>query len=513
MPHLFSHPQPIDSPMITSGRSSRRSGRYAITIIGALVSCVLLVSLFLALSGRTSRDRSDVEVLLHRVQRTDFEAFVTEPGDVTSSNNVEVRCQVESRGGAGVAIVDICEEGTLVKEGDLLVQFDDSVLQNELIGQKIVVAQDKSAFIQAESNLANAERTLTEYEEGLFEQQAEVLESAAFVAEEELRKSDLMLQSNRRLAAKGLINELQVTASRFRMEKAKKDVAASRRALEVFRKFTRDRMIGEYKAEIEKQKANLDAARFTLDLSQQKLGEIQEQIHFCRITAPSEGQLVYANERQRGEPVVIEEGTYIRYNQVVARLPDIRNMQVEVKINESHINRIRPEMAARIILDADPDLPLRGAVSKVAPYPFPQRWHGAPVEYGVDVKIIDPPPTIRPGYRAKVQIFFEAQSQALQVPLAAVIAHDDGHYCLVREENGWRAQSVEIGPNNNNDVVIESGLDEDDRVSLTPFRFIDRDDLPKGSEQAMTAGRGAPRYPSKLTAKASEAASTAVSGS
>ena len=80
--------------------------------------------------------------------------------------------------------------------------------------------------------------------------------------------------------------------------------------------------------------------------------------------------------------------------------------------------------------------------------------------------------------RAKVQIFFESQLDVLQVPLASVIAHNDQHYCLLKEVEGWRPQKVAIGPNNNNLVVVHDGLSEGDQVALTPFRYIERADLP-----------------------------------
>ena len=464
-----------------------RSGRSLIVLV--VLTCLLAAGGGLLLLSPGAPDEANQEILLHRVERSDFEAFVTEPGDVASSSNVDVRCQVKSRGSAGTAIVRICDEGTEVKEGDFLVQFDDSVLQNELIAQKIVVANDKSDLIQAESDLANAQRTLREYVEGLFEQQTELLESDVFVAEEDLRKKDLMLASSRRLASRGLTSLLQVKAAEFAVEKSKKDVAAANRALAVYRDFTREKLVGEYEANIKKQEAVQEAARFTLDLSQQKKLEIEEQIGHCLIVAPAAGQVVYNNERDRGQPLVIEEGAIIRDNQVIIRLPDIHNMQVDVKINESHVNRVKVGQPARIILDADPDNQLVGEVKTVAPFPFPMRWHGAPLEYGVEVRIIDPPPSIRPGLRAKVQIFFESQADVLQVPLASVIVHNAQHYCLIKEADGWRPQKVSIGPNNNNLVVVHEGLAIGDQVALTPFRHIDRSDLPVG--KSVTEGNEA----------------------
>ena len=439
----------------------------------------MIVGIYAVARG-PSQATSNETLLLHRVAQSDFRAFVTEPGDVASSSNVELRCRVKSRGAPGTPILRICEEGTNVQPGDFLIQFDDSVLQSELLAQKITVASDKALLIQAKSDLENAKRTLREFEQGLFQQELELLESELFVAEEEYRKNELAALSSKRQAARGLINELQVTAAQFALDKAKKDVAAAERKVDVYQRFTRDKMIGEYQAEIAKQEANVEAANFTLELSEQKLAEIEEQIAFCLVTAPAAGQVVHANERDgRGDtPEVMEEGTVIRENQVVIRLPDLQNMQVDLKINESHVNRIRPGQPAEIELDADPENLLRGEVQEVSAYPFPIRWHGSPMEFGAVIRIIDPPPSIRPGLRAKVRVFFESTPQVLQIPLAAVIEHDDRHYCLVREQDSWRAQSIRLGSNNNTHVVVEEGLADGDQVTLTPFRHIKRSELP-----------------------------------
>jgi multidrug efflux pump subunit AcrA (membrane-fusion protein) len=460
-------------------RSSYRAGNTTLTIV-ILLGVAVMIGAIVFFARRPDQNESDQTILLHEVVLGDFEAFVTEPGDVASSSNVEVRCRVKSRGAAGTAILKICDEGTHVKTGDFLVQFDDSVLQNELLAQRIVVANDKALLIQAQTDLANAERTLREFEQGLYQQELELLESEVFVAEEELRKSKLAVASSKRLAARGLITELQVTGAEFAVQKTKKDVAAASRKVDVYKRFTREKMSGEYKAEIEKQEANVEAATYTHELSKQKLAETEEQIAACLVEAPKDGQVVYANDRERHEgPEVIEEGTIIRENQIVIRLPDLENMQVDVKINESHVNNIESGQPVEIELDADPNNVLHGEVQEVAPYPFPMRWHGAPMEYGAVVKIINPPPTIRPGLRAKVRIIFDSQPNVMQVPLAAVIEQGERHYCLVNEQGDWRPQLVRIGANNNTHVIVEDGLAQKDRVALTPFRYIKRSDLPE----------------------------------
>ena len=156
---------------------------------------------------------------------------------------------------------------------------------------------------------------------------------------------------------------------------------------------------------------------------------------------------------------------------------------------------LRLSSQVRIELDADPEHPLEGKVKEIAKAPYPVRWHGAPIEYGAVVTIIDPPSTLRPNNRAKVKITFESRDDVLQVPLAAVIEHEDRHYCLVREDDTWRQQVIKIGSNNNAQVIVMEGLEEGEQVSLTPFRFIERTDLPDKETDSDVPGE----KPGKLT--------------
>ena len=446
-----------------------------ITGIGILLACLAVGYVYLFDTDTDSVAPALDDALTYSVTRLDFEAFVTETGDVASASNKEVRCEVEARGAPGTTIIKIVEEGTTVKTGDFIVMFDSSALENDETAQRIVVANNRANLIQADSQLANAERTLVEFEKGLFQQEVTLIESEVFVAQESVERSLAKLLHSQRLAAKGFTSIEQLRGDQFQHEKSKRDLTAASLKLNVYREFTKERLTGEYKASIKQKTAHLDAAQSTLDLSTNRLADIQEQIIKCKVLAPSDGQVVYANDERRG--VVIEEGAIIRDNQVVVRLPDIKNMEVAVRINESHVNRIQAGQYARIELDADPDHPLEGKVRQVAAYPFPLRWHGAPLEYDTKVTVINPPSTLRPGLRAKVKIYFESQTGVLQVPLASIMEHEQSHYCLVRTDTGWDTRRVTIGTNNNTHVVIENGISEGDVVTLTPFRFIQRSEL------------------------------------
>ena len=103
-----------------------------------------------------------------------------------------------------------------------------------------------------------------------------------------------------------------------------------------------------------------------------------------------------------------------------------------------------------------------------------KNWHGAPIEYGAIVKLVDPPASLRPGQRAKVNIIAEQHKAVLQVPVQSVEVRDGQQFCIVKGGQAhWEIRSVVAGPNNDSFVVIESGLKEGEQVALNPERMWD----------------------------------------
>lgn len=451
---------------------------------------IAFVSTVLALAWWNRSDSAELDItdaLLHTVERGDFESTVTEPGDIESASNIEIRCDVKSKGRAGTAILEIVPEGTRVKQGDFLVQFDDSILRDELIAQKIQVANDRAAVIQAESDLDTAKRALREYEDGIYEQERSLIEAEVAFATETLRRAEEYYRHSKRLSVRGYVTDSQLEADEYAVIKAAKDLELAKQKLEVFEKYTRERMHSELTAEIEKQDANLEAAEFTLQLSRQRQAELEEQIEKCRVTAPHEGMVVYANDNDRGDSsIVIEEGVLIRDGQVIIRLPDPAEMQVVTHVNDSKINLVKPGNTALIWLDTDPENPVDGEVASVAGFPLPRRWYQAPIEYEVFVKVLEESEAVRPGLRAKVQIFVERRDNVLQVPVSSIVRDKGDYYVVLWSEAGLQSRRVEIGPNNDKFVVIESGLQEGEQVLIDGESF--RDEVEFASEASRQSG-------------------------
>lgn len=445
-----------------------RKGRTLFVLACVLAVCALCGYALVRASIRRQGREATVEVLIHEVQRADFVSIVTEGGDVESASNVEVLCEVKSEGGAGTTILEVVDEGTVVKKGEFLLQFDDSSLQLALTQQEIQVATDQALVIQAQSELQKFTMMLDEYKDGLYVMERETYESALLQAESHLSSMLDAFAHSKRMFNKGYVSTIQLEAEEKSVEMARKAAQAARTTLKVHNEFTRRRMISEYSSDIEKQKALLTAAQYTLRLSEQRRDELKEQIGLCRVLAPAAGQVVYRNNYRRRPPVVIEEGAQIRQGQVIFRLPDPAQMQVDIDINDSKINLVSIGDEAVIELDSDPDLRIRGELAEIAP--FGRRdWDRGPIRYDALVRVAEPPPGLRTGQRAKVHIYIERREQVLQTPVQSVVAREENHYCLVKEQEGkWDVRQVEVGPDNDGYVVVEGGLRAGEQVALNP---------------------------------------------
>ena len=70
---------------------------------------------------------------------------VAERGNLESSNNQDVYCEVEGQ----TTIIKILPEGTKVAKGDLVCELDSASLKDQLINQKITTKSAEANFMNA----------------------------------------------------------------------------------------------------------------------------------------------------------------------------------------------------------------------------------------------------------------------------------------------------------------------------------------------------------------------------
>lgn len=445
-----------------------------------LTAVLFLVTIALAyLLMGSNNDQSTIdEQLLFEAFRGEFISSIMETGTVESSSNVVIKCEVKSRGTAGTAILAIVPEGETVQKGDFLVQFDDSSHRDRLIEQQIEVAQNKAALIQAQNDLSAARKMVKEYDEGTFSQEKAAIESEIAIASENLQRAKEYFAFSQKLNAKNYITRSELQADSFAVQKADSELQLAKGKLQVLIELTQSRTREQLQAEVKKLEASLEAAEFTLKLSQEREKEFRDQVRKCRIVAPKAGQVVYANENDRDNSIVIEEGTIIRDGQEVIFLPDPERMQVRTKVNDSKINLVQEGNPVEIRLDSAPDVAIEGRVREVAKFPLPQRWYQAPIEYEVFVDITEKHPLVKSGLRAKSKIMVDRRPDELQIPASSIVRHQGRYYAIVAEDNRYAARQVEVGANNDKFVTIVAGLEAGEKVLINPEKEKDNVDYP-----------------------------------
>ena len=478
--------------------ASRRRGSSTLLIAGALVVAVLIGGVvWMVWRGEAEAGAGP---LLHQAEAGPFDHIVLEQGEVESSKNIEVRCEVKSRNTSGTQILSVIAEGTPVKKGDLLVRLDASALERERDQQQIVCNTSESVVVQARNTYEAALIARTEYLEGTYKQEEQRILGEVFVAEQNLRSAQLSLESAQRLLSKGIVTTLQVEGEQFLVDKARNELEAAQTRLRVLREYTLAKSLKQFDSDIATSEAKWKAEQSSLELEKRKLEDIVKQIGNCEINAPEDGQVVYANvssSRGGSSEFVVEAGANVREGQVLIRLPDPAQMQVKAKINESRVTLVKAGMPVLVRLDAfDTNEPLRGEVVKVNQYAEPGSWFSSQVkEYATFIRIDNPPPGIRPGLTAEVRIFVEQRPAALQLPVQAVFEHGARNYCLVKKSEaktgGLELREIRIGSSNDKFVTLEKvegapaapnikqGIEAGEQVVMDHRQFIAQVELPK----------------------------------
>ncbi len=392
---------------------------------------------------------------------------VNDDGNVESASNIDLKCEVDG----GSQILWIAQLGEEVKKGDVLVRLNSSAVQEEITEQRIVYERANAELIKAETDLAVAAIALKEYEEGTFVKEQQTAEANIVIARENLKSSENLAAHNERMFRKGYINRLQLEASQFAVERAKLDLDTMLTAKQVLVEFTRPKMVKELRSRQSAAEATFAASKAAAELEKFKLDELQVQLEKCVIKAPQDGMVVYANQREgrRGESLsTIEEGAQVREMQSIIQLPDLGRMQVNTLIHETKIDKIRAGMPATIRIRGQE---LQGSVKFVNNQPEPGNWFSSDVkEYAAKVSIDGIPGGVilKPGMTAEVEILVRELSDALQVPLMAVVQEGLESVCYVKKGEIVERRKVNIGDANTSFLEIKQGLEKGEEVILNP---------------------------------------------
>jgi HlyD family secretion protein len=346
-------------------------------------------------------------------------------------------------------------------------------------------------------------------------------EAAIRLAEEEVARARERLRWTEELLEKGYVSADERVADRLSLERRRVELDRARTALSLYRAY-------EAPKEVESRLADLSAARAGLEralseaeatfataaatvrgnadrlrLEAARLASLERQLESTTIRARAPGVVVYATGDEWGryasdDPIRV--GAKVDERQPILALPDPTSMGVRVTVHESALGRVRAGQEATVRVDAFPREALRGRVVRVATIPdAANRWSNPDLKvYATEVAIEAPPPVLRPGMSAKVEIAVEEHASVLSVPVQALSGPPEAPAVWVVGGDGLRRRGVRTGASNDAFVVVLEGLHEGEVVSLAPPADPGPAPAAKADEPAADAApRRIPRAPSR----------------
>ncbi len=414
----------------------------------------------------------DLDIIPYEVIQAVLPITVSDKGTLESSKNQDVMSQVEG----STTIITILAEGTKVKKGDLVCELDSASLRDSLTNQKIATQGAEASFQNAKLTREVAEIAVKEYEEGIFLQDKATCEGEIKLAQSDLARSADRVDWANRMYEKGYVSKAQKISEELNFQKAKFALEQAESKLHVLLDYTKGKTIKELRSEVEKARSDELAKEQTYSLEKTKEAKLVKQIENCKLFAPGDGIVVYANDPQRSfgsNAPQIEEGASVRERQKIFSLPDISRMQVNTKVHESQIDKISPGMKARIRVDAFSETELEGTVLDVAPLPDPTSFFSSDVKvYTTRVKIDNPLSGLRPGMNAEVTILVDRKENVLSVPVQAILEYSGKDHLAVRTPNGFERREVELGATNDKYVEVTKGITPGVVVAMNPLTLI-----------------------------------------
>lgn len=326
-------------------------------------------------------------------------------------------------------IVRMAPEGSVVEEGDFLIQFDTAEAERDLV-------EKQNELQDARANLAT--------------------ERATAVSRMAELRSQLQNQEFSHEQARIQFEQMQYEAEIRRREQELELKKAELALQEAQEKIESQRIVDE---------ANLRKANLAVTQAEAELTKQEEVVASMTVTAPIAGLVVYKEIwNQGGGRAKVKVGDSPWAGMPLIEIPDLDEMMVQTKVNEISINRVSKGQRVTIAVDALPDTTFTGEVTNIAT--LAKREGESDVKnFDVEVRIEGSDPRLRPGMTAQCRIETARLDEVCWIPLEAVFEDEGETVCYVVAGSIER-RVVELGARNADFVVVESGLEPDERVSL-----------------------------------------------
>ncbi|MEP0835568.1 efflux RND transporter periplasmic adaptor subunit [Microcoleus sp. AS-A8] len=397
---------------------------------------------------RSTAPKSDITNLIVEVTSKDIAVQIKANGVVQAVQNINLSPKEAGR----IAKLYV-DEGDRVEQNQLVARMEDEQFQAQ-------VNQYKAALAKSQADLA--QKRAGARPEEIAEAKAKLAAAEANVAEiqEKLNRAAEVLKRNQFLAQEGAIsqNALGDYLSQERSARANLDAAVARmkeqrETLEKIRNGTR-------KEEIAQAEANVAQATALLQY-------YESQLKNTSIRAPFAGTITrrFAQEGDFVTPTTSASSSDGATSASIVELS--RGLEVEAKVPEASIARIKQGQSVEIRADAYSDNIFKGRVRLIAPRAVQEN---NVTSFRVKVALQTGQDKLKAAMNVKLAFIGDSISNALVVPLAAIVTKKDGQTGVLVPDKNNQAQfrPVTVGPTSGDQIQILQGVSKGERILLSP---------------------------------------------
>ncbi len=313
------------------------------------------------------------------------------------------------------------EDGTHVKAGQKVLELDNSAFATDLEEKRLAARKEEMELQQQEAQTY-----------------AQAAEIAFTVVERQIELQKAQIEAD---VPKGLIPLREYQEKQLALERARTAVAKTEEELATH--------IRTAEQDLTVRHINLEKSHYDIRIAEKAIAELV-------LEAPRDGVLIIGDLRRENRKLQVDDTVWPGY--VVARIPDLSEMQVIARLSDVDDGNVRAEMTAIVRLDAYPELSFPAIVNDITPVARGMSSRSLRRAFRVRVALEQTDAEkMRPGMAASVEVHARELEDVLLVPRAALDLSSSTPKALL--ENG-EAVPVKLGACNGLECVSEGGLEE-----------------------------------------------------
>jgi HlyD family secretion protein len=395
----------------------------------ALAIAIVVLGGSIVMLGAARLGKRSPTVPTIEVKRGEFLDSAQFRGEVKAMKSVTISAPSEA---GDLQIIKVSPEGTAVKAGDVVVEFDKTKTEQDL-------AQYRSSLKSADAGIEQAR-------------------AQARLAEEEDKTA--VLKARYEVEAAKLEASKQEIVSHIEGEEAKLKLAdAEQKLREAETKQKSDKSLN--RATIESTEQASKKAKFDVERAERSLARMT-------LRAPSDGTISLLQHWSGSNMTTYRPGDHAWPGAAIAELPDAKTLRISARVDETERGRLAPKQAVTVQLNAIPDRQFTGHIEQIGAIASMDFSSGWPITRNFILEIVldQTDSRFKPGISGQVTVVVDRVANAITIPAQAMFQKSGQNVAYVWRGTQFEERAIDVGRRSGDKIMVAKGVSAGEQVAL-----------------------------------------------